>query len=172
MNPMGPDEIRSALQGAGAERVEQPDPAACGVHVDATLPAEKIRDAARVLRDRAFLMEDVTAVDAEPMMVVYHLQSLDGCRVVLRVLVERTAPGVPSIQDIYPGANWHEREAHDFYGIVFQGHPDLSPLILPEDAGDFHPLLKEEKALKPLGEVVPLFAPPAEEEPAEREGDS
>jgi NADH-quinone oxidoreductase subunit C len=43
---------------------------------------------------------------------------------------------------VFPGANWHERETHDFFGIVFLGHPDLSPLLLPEDA-DFHPLRKD-----------------------------
>ncbi len=169
---MGPDEIRTALQGAGAERAEVVDCVSTGFHVDATVPGERVRDAARALREREFLMEDVTAVDATPMMVVYHLQQLDGgCRVSLRVLVDRGAPKLPTIQDIYPGANWHERETHDFYGVVFEGHPDLSPLILPEDAGDFHPLLKDEKGLKALGDVIPAFAPPAAEEPAEGEGD-
>lgn len=77
--------------------------------------------------------------------VVYdfnHFQEL--CRVALRVRVPRSLPQLPTISDIYPGANWHEREAHDFFGLVFTGHPDLSPLLLPEDA-DFHPLRKDYK---------------------------
>ncbi|MDF1614017.1 NADH-quinone oxidoreductase subunit C [Desulfurivibrio dismutans] len=77
--------------------------------------------------------------------VVYdfnHFREL--CRVTIRVRVPRSLPELPSISDIYPGANWHEREAHDFFGLVFTGHPDLSPLLLPEDA-DFHPLRKDYK---------------------------
>jgi len=64
------------------------------------------------------------------------------CRVVLKVRLPRENPRVPTISAIYPGANWHERETHDFFGIVFEGHPNLEPLLLPEDA-DFHPLRKD-----------------------------
>ncbi len=63
-------------------------------------------------------------------------------RVVLRVRTPRSHPQVPTILNIYPIAHWHEREAHDFFGIVFTGHSYLVPLLLPEDA-DFHPLLKD-----------------------------
>jgi len=66
------------------------------------------------------------------------------CRVSLHTRVPRSQPEVPTISHLYPGANWHERETHDFFGIVFTGHPDLSPLLLPEDA-DFHPLRKDYK---------------------------
>lgn len=66
------------------------------------------------------------------------------CRVVIRTRVPRSNPELPTISPVYPGANWHERETHDFFGIVFSGHPDLSPFLLPEDA-DFHPLRKDYK---------------------------
>lgn len=69
-----------------------------------------------------------------------HYETL--CRVVLRTRVPRSKPEIPTISQIYPGANWHERETHDFFGIIFVGHPYLAPLLLPEDA-DFHPLLKD-----------------------------
>jgi NADH-quinone oxidoreductase subunit C len=100
------------------------------------------------------------------MMVVYHFTRIDDfCRAALRVLVDRGNRVSPTIQDIYPGANWHERETHDFFGILFSGHPDMTPLILPEDAGDLCPLLKaDEKALKDLGAILPRFAPPASAE--------
>jgi NADH-quinone oxidoreductase subunit C len=62
--------------------------------------------------------------------------------VVLRVRTPRTKPEVPTIHHIYPIAHWHEREAHEFFGVVFTGHPYLVPLLLPEDA-DYHPLLKD-----------------------------
>ena len=51
-------------------------------------------------------------------------------------------PEIPTIANVYPGANWHERETHDFFGIRFLGHPDLTPFLLPEDA-DYHPLRKD-----------------------------
>ena len=66
------------------------------------------------------------------------------CRVTVRTRVPRSNPQLPTISQVYPGANWHERETHDFFGIVFEGHPDLSPFLLPEDA-DFHPLCKDYK---------------------------
>jgi len=84
-------------------------------------------------------------VDLPPdvMEVVYdfaHYQ--ENCRVVARTRIPRDNPEVPTISSIFQGANWHERETHDFFGIQFVGHPDLTPLLLPEDA-DFHPLRKD-----------------------------
>ncbi len=156
------DEVRAALEAAGAERADAVDHGALGVHVDARVPAGALRKAVEVLRGWEFLIEDVVGVDAAPeMMVVYHFNHVGGgCRVRLRVLTDRESPEVPTIQDIFPGANWHEREQHDFYGVMFAGHPDLSPLILPEDAGDLRPLRKKDKRLKSLGDVLPAFAPP------------
>ncbi|MBU0481502.1 MAG: NADH-quinone oxidoreductase subunit C [Proteobacteria bacterium] len=80
----------------------------------------------------------------DPMEVVYDYNTTGGelCRVVVRCKVPRSKPELPTISAICSGANWHERETHDFFGIVFTGHPDLSPLLLPEDA-DFHPLRKD-----------------------------
>jgi NADH-quinone oxidoreductase subunit C len=79
----------------------------------------------------------------EPEMEVVYDYNLTSapCRVVVRTRVVRANPELPSISQLYPGANWHERETHDFFGIRFIGHPYLKPLLLPEDA-DFHPLLK------------------------------
>jgi len=62
-------------------------------------------------------------------------------------------PEVPSISSIFSGAEWHEREAFDFYGIRFTGHPDLVPLLLPEDV-DYHPLMKEDNGRTPLNDVL------------------
>ncbi|NTU60559.1 MAG: NADH-quinone oxidoreductase subunit C, partial [Deltaproteobacteria bacterium] len=159
-----------ALEKLSPVRLDRPDYKLRGVHLDAVLPADKVVDFARALLGLGFLLEDVTAVDASPeLMVVYHFAHPDElCRVVGRVLTDRESPQVPSIQAVYQGANWHEREAHDFYGVVFEGHPDLSPLILPEDSGDLRPLRKAEGELKALGAVMPEFAPPkAEGEAAE-----
>ena len=66
-------------------------------------------------------------------------------RVNLRVRTPRSNPQIPTIAEIFPIAHWHEREIHEFFGIVFIGHPYLIPLLLPEDA-EYHPLLKDYSA--------------------------
>ncbi|HSH12329.1 MAG TPA: NADH-quinone oxidoreductase subunit C [Desulfurivibrionaceae bacterium] len=83
----------------------------------------------------------------EQMEVVYDYTHTgqELCRVVVRCRIPRANPELPTVSGVFAGANWHERETHDFFGIRFLGHPDLSPLLLPEDA-DFHPLLKDFQA--------------------------
>ena len=66
-------------------------------------------------------------------------------RVNLRVRTPRSNPQIPTIAEIFPIAHWQEREIHEFFGIVFIGHPYLIPLLLPEDA-EYHPLLKDYSA--------------------------
>ena len=85
----------------------------------------------------------VAPLPEDEIEVVYDFNRFESRhRVVLRVRTPRSQPQVPTILNIYPIAHWHEREAHDFFGIVFTGHPYLVPLLLPKDA-DFHPLLKD-----------------------------
>ncbi len=117
-----------------------------GCSLDVTVPPENIVAAARILDAGAYMIEAITGVDwlAEKQMeVVYDFTHLvSGARVTLRARVPREKPELPTISRVYPGANWHERETHDFFGIVFTGHPGLIPLLLPEDAR-FHPLRKD-----------------------------
>jgi NADH:ubiquinone oxidoreductase subunit C len=56
---------------------------------------------------------------------------------------------VPSAAGIYPAANWHEREARDMFGINFTGHPNLVPLLMPDEVPDHFPLRKD----NPLQEI-------------------
>lgn len=131
---------------AGTPQVVDCDYKAKGYHLDVTVLPGQVADAAAILDKNTFFIEAVTGVDwlaDEQMEVVYDFKHLKELyRVVIRTRLDRAAPCLPTISDIFPGANWHERETHDFFGIVFEGHPDLSPLLLPEDA-DFHPLLKD-----------------------------
>lgn len=86
---------------------------------------------------------DAAPLPEDEIEVVYDFNRFESRhRVVLRVRTPRSRPQVPTILNIYPIAHWHEREAHDFFGVVFTGHSYLVPLLLPEDA-DFHPLLKD-----------------------------
>ena len=66
-------------------------------------------------------------------------------RVCLRVRTPRSNPQIHTVAEIFPIAHWQEREIHEFFGIVFIGHPYLIPLLLPEDA-EYHPLLKDYSA--------------------------
>ncbi len=121
-----------------------------GYHLDAQVAPDQLVKAVTILDDAEFFIESITGVDwikEDQMEVIYDFSryDFDLCRVVIRTRVDRKNPEVPTITGIYAGANWHERETHDFFGIKFIGHPHLIPLLLPEDA-DFHPLLKDFKA--------------------------
>jgi NADH-quinone oxidoreductase subunit C len=165
--------LAESIEALGRVQLSRPDYKVRGVHLDATLPPERLRAVAQLLRDGGFLIEDATCVDAAPeRMAIYHFAHPKGpCRVALRVLVPREAGEVPSIHEIFPGADWHERETHEFFGLVFSSHPDLSPLILPEDSEGLVPLRKGDADVKPLGAVLPQFGPPAPEGAGEVESE-
>jgi len=66
--------------------------------------------------------------------VVYGLLSIpNAARLHLKVQLPEEHPHVATVTGVWPTANWHERETFDFYGIVFDGHPDLTRILLPED---------------------------------------
>lgn len=109
-------------------------------------PKPAAKKAAPVEGEEVAPVEAPAAPVEEQMEVVYDYTNADRelCRVVIRCRIPRANPELPTVSGVFAGANWHERETHDFFGIRFLGHPDLSPLLLPEDA-DFHPLLKDFK---------------------------
>ena len=68
--------------------------------------------------------------------VVYHLYSMTHRhKLVLKIALskEEEEPHVPTVEHIWRTANWHEREAYDLYGIIFDGHSDLRRILLPDD---------------------------------------
>ncbi|MDR7419720.1 MAG: NADH-quinone oxidoreductase subunit C [Armatimonadota bacterium] len=116
----------------------------------AYIPAERLLEICQVLRgDPEYQMDYcsfVTAVDRPAeggIDVVYHLFSLathEG--LLLKVRVPREAPRVPSVVSIWLGADWHERETYDLFGVVFDGHPDLRRIMMTDD-WQGHPLRKD-----------------------------
>jgi NADH-quinone oxidoreductase subunit C len=75
--------------------------------------------------------------------VVYHLFSYCHQHTfVLKARVSRESPRLPSVEGVWPVANWHEREAYDLMGIVFDGHSDLRRILLPDD-WQGHPLRRD-----------------------------
>lgn len=107
------------------------------------LEAEDIVKAAKRLRDDGALsckyLSHVCGVDnLDHLQSVYVLRSIGHPVIVeLRVKLNRTDPVVPSVTHIWSGANFHEREAYDLFGIRFQGHPDLRRLLSREDLDVF-----------------------------------
>ncbi len=115
------------------------------------VPRQHLRRAAEFLRGDPELqftfLSDLTGVDRfsiEPRFELnYHLTSLARReRLRLKVRVAGSDPVVESIIPIWPGADWHEREIFDLFGVRFEGHPDLRRILMPED-WEGHPLRKD-----------------------------
>jgi len=120
--------------------------AAKGYHVIASVRPDQVVFTAEQLDKEGFAIDTITGVDwpAEAQMeVIYdYFHPLSGLRAAVRARVPRDNPEISTISSVFPGANWHEREAHDFFGLRFVGHPNLTPFLLPEDAA-YHPLRKD-----------------------------
>jgi NADH-quinone oxidoreductase subunit C len=106
------------------------------------LPADRLVEVATFLRDDPELdfamLSWISGVDCLPrdprFEVVYGLLSISqNTRLHLKVQVGEENPRVPTVTGVWPTADWHEREAWDFYGIEFTGHPDLRRILLPDD---------------------------------------
>ena len=123
--------------------------------VGVMLKKEMIREICQFLRGEPSLrmdhLADLTAVDYSTypgdtgmrFEVVYNLFStVYRHRIRLKVRVPEDEPRVDTVTSIWQSANWHERETYDLMGIIFNGHPDLRRILLPEDWVG-HPLRKE-----------------------------
>ena len=117
---------------------------------------ERVPEVLRFLKEKAPTrfrrLDDLTAVDeserrervenSPDFTVVYHLLSMnDARRVRIKAGITGNDPSISTVSDIWPNANWYEREAFDMFGIRFDGHPNLSRLLMPYD-WEGHPLRK------------------------------
>jgi NADH-quinone oxidoreductase subunit C len=116
-----------------------------------TVSSGLIHDCIRFLKENENLqfafLTDITGIhypdEALPLGAVYHLHNLrQNKRIRMKTFVSVTDPVVKSMTDIFSAANWMERETFDFYGIVFEGHPDLRR-ILNVEYMDYFPMRKE-----------------------------
>jgi NADH-quinone oxidoreductase subunit C len=110
----------------------------------------RIAEVMRQLRDdpalRFDFLQNLTAVDwikRDVIEVVYHLFSYShrhsAC---VKVDLPRAAPSLPTVSTVWPTANWLEREQYDLLGVIFEGHPDLRRLLMPDDWVG-HPMRKD-----------------------------
>ena len=96
---------------------------------------------------RFSFLSDITTVDRFPLEprfeVNYQLLSLDRKeRLRVKVKLQGKDAVIPTVTSVWPTANWHERENFDLMGIRFEGHPDLTRILMPED-WEGHPLRKD-----------------------------
>ncbi len=88
-------------------------------------------------------LSGVDLKDQGKMAVVYHLNSMKHKhKITVKVELDRNNPHVQTVELVWPGANFYEREAYDLFGIVFDGHSDLRRILMPED-WEGHPMRKD-----------------------------
>lgn len=113
--------------------------------------ASTILDLLSFVKNDEFLrfnyLTDITAVhyptQQKAFAVVYHLHNMfQNVRLRIKVFIDGINPVIPSATSIWSGANWMERETYDFFGIQFEGHPDLRRILNMDDLGVF-PMRKE-----------------------------
>lgn len=145
---MTPSEIASQLTSQFGDAITEalPDDKHPRIHTT----ADNWRAIAEYLASDANLAFDwlgcITAVDYvvdNQLCAVFDLYSTTHRHwFAVKVYVDRDKPTMPSTCDLWPAGDWHEREAYDLMGIVFEGHPDLRRILLPEDWVG-HPLRKD-----------------------------
>jgi NADH-quinone oxidoreductase subunit C len=118
----------------------------------AYVDAGALPEAALALRNGGFsVMLDAIPVDLHPREPRFEISYLllnpgdagsGAARLRLKVKVTGTDPRLPTLSDVWPSVNWAEREAFDLFGILFDGHPDLRRILMPEDWEGF-PMRKD-----------------------------
>lgn len=154
---MAPEEICDLLKQQFGDAIT--DTVLTGRRPYALVEADRWPQVAAFLRDdprmRFNMLQCLSAIDLledNKLAAVYDFNSLppaagDACltirhRFAVRVLTDRANPHIPTVSHLWPAADWHEREAYDLMGIVFDGHPNMERILCPED-WEGHPLRKD-----------------------------
>ena len=145
---MTPDELVAHLQEVDASSVERHDVQFGQLSV--WVPADKWQNTARHLKscgrchfDMITFVCGVDWPDDNQIEVVAHLYSVRRQhKINMKIRVPREGGSVPTLSGVWRGADWHERETAELYGVIFEGHPHLVKLLLPEAFEGF-PLRKD-----------------------------
>lgn len=154
---MAPEEITDILERQFGDAILDSDMECAHPHV--RVAADRWLEIARFLREDARLnlnlLRSISAVDMladNKLAAVYDLMTIDTSRgdglltethaYAVRIETDRDDPHIPSVAGVWPAADWHEREAYDLMGIVFDGHPDPRRILCPDD-WEGHPLRKD-----------------------------
>ena len=154
---MAPEEIGNLLRSTFPQAVK--GLSLGGAHPYAVIDPAWWVPVAMFLRDddrlQLNLLRSISSLDLladDQLACVYDLMAVDLGRgdelitetheFAIRLLTDRNAPHLPSVAHVWPAAEWHEREAYDLMGIVFDGHPDLRRILCPDDWVG-HPLRKD-----------------------------
>jgi len=118
-----------------------------GGELFADVPSARLLVAVRAILREGHLhhLSTISGLDSgQELEVLYHFWL--GSGITLRVRCPRERAILPTLVELLPAADWYEREVHEMLGIDFAGHPDLAPLLLPDDWDSPPPLLSEEDA--------------------------
>jgi len=130
-----------------------------------TVPATQVHDALGALKADGYqLLVFLTCVDhladaSKPEWpgryeIVYQLRDMEKLRDIrVRSFIDGEPPEIDSVSDLFPPANWDERETYDLYGVMFTGHPELTRILMPDDWVG-HPLRRD----YPVGGEVVEFS--------------
>jgi NADH-quinone oxidoreductase subunit C len=133
----------------------RPSPKTTGLVRSIFTSPDQLVPAAERLLAAGYYLEDISGLDTvEGILVNYHFDDFERAgRIALRVLAVREDLCLPSIAAVFGGAEWHERELRDFFGVSFSGNPNPANLLLPAD-DTFTPLRKAENARRAVRELI------------------
>jgi NADH-quinone oxidoreductase subunit C len=138
------DELEGALEEQGLDVAEVIEKTVVA-HGELTfqIAREHLLQTARTLRDDPALRFELClgvsgvhypAETGRELHAVYHLRSITHTRLIrIEVTAPDADPHIPSVVSVYPTNDWHERETYDFFGLVFDGHPALTRIMMPDD---------------------------------------
>jgi NADH-quinone oxidoreductase subunit C len=137
------DDLITRFQGFNFERFD------VNGTIGAIFSRERLPEIAHVLKEEFGFTHFIDAFGTDSnerlmrFAVIYNIRNPQTKeRIFLKVRCDERDLHVPSVVSIWSGANWHERETYDMYGIVFDGHPDMRRMYMPDDY-DYYPLRKD-----------------------------